>query len=105
MYLALTSRFFSRPASIAAKGPSSSGKSITVETVCEFSPDAYYALTAMSERSLAYGTEPLRHRFLVLYEAAGLESDFASYLIRSLRRASPLRDGREDTERPRAALD
>jgi hypothetical protein len=85
LYLALTSRFFSRPASIAAKGPSSSGKSITVETVCEFFPaEAYYALTAMSDRSLAYGTEPLRHRFLVLYEAAGLESDFASYLIRSL---------------------
>jgi hypothetical protein len=26
----------------------------------------------------------LQHRFLVLYEAAGLKSDFASYLIRSL---------------------
>ena len=38
----------------------------------------------MSERALAYGTEPLRHRFLVLFEAAGLESDFASYLVRSL---------------------
>ena len=41
-------------------------------------------LTAMSERALAYGTEPLSHRFLVLFEAAGLESDFASYLVRSL---------------------
>ena len=38
----------------------------------------------MSERALAYGTEPLSHRFLVLFEAAGLESDFASYLVRSL---------------------
>jgi hypothetical protein len=53
--------------------------------VLDFFPaEAYYLLTAMSERALAYGTEPLRHRFLVLFEAAGLESDFASYLVRSL---------------------
>src|SRR5918999_4419341 len=45
---------------------------------------AYYALTAMSERALAYGDEPLSHRFLVLYEAAGMSGDFATYLIRSL---------------------
>jgi hypothetical protein len=38
----------------------------------------------MSERALAYGEEPLSHRILILYEAAGLTSDFASYLIRSL---------------------
>jgi 5S rRNA maturation endonuclease (ribonuclease M5) len=85
LYLALTSRLLQRPVSLAVKGPSSGGKSYTVERVCEFFPqDAYYALTAMSERALAYSTEPLRHRFLVLYEAAGLESDFASYLVRSL---------------------
>jgi hypothetical protein len=85
LYLALTSRLLRKPISVAVKGPSSGGKSYTVESVCRFFPDdAYYALTAMSERALAYDTEPLRHRFLVLYEAAGLESDFASYLIRSL---------------------
>ena len=38
----------------------------------------------MSERALAYSDEPLRHRFLVLYEAAGMEGDMQSYLIRSL---------------------
>ena len=85
LYLALTSRLLDKPVSAAVKGPSAGGKSYVVERVCEFfPPDAYYALTAMSERALAYSTEPLRHRFLVLYEAAGLESDFASYLIRSL---------------------
>lgn len=85
IYLSLTSRFLPRPVSNAVKGPSGGGKSYLVERVCEFfPPDAYYPLTAMSERALAYGTEPLRHRFLVLYEAAGLESDFASYLVRSL---------------------
>lgn len=38
----------------------------------------------MSERALAYGSEPLAHRMLVIYEAAGLEGEFASYLLRSL---------------------
>jgi hypothetical protein len=85
VFLVLTSRFLRRPVSIAVKGPSSGGKSFLVDRVCEFFPvDAYYTLTAMSEHAMAYGTEPLKHRMLVLFEAAGLESDFASYLVRSL---------------------
>jgi CHC2 zinc finger len=85
IYLAVTGRFLDRFASLAVKGPSASGKSWAIERVLDFfPPEAYYLLTAMSERALAYGTEPLRHRSLVLFEAAGLESDFASYLVRSL---------------------
>jgi hypothetical protein len=85
VYLVLTARFLDRFPSIAVKGLSASGKSWTILRVLVFFPeDAYYLLTAMSERALAYGTEPLSHRFLVLFEAAGLESDFASYLVRSL---------------------
>jgi hypothetical protein len=38
----------------------------------------------MSEHALAYSQEPLRHRFLVLYEAEGMNAKFTSYLIRSL---------------------
>jgi hypothetical protein len=38
----------------------------------------------MSEKALAYFEEPLSHRFIVLYEAAALTSDFTSYLLRSL---------------------
>jgi hypothetical protein len=38
----------------------------------------------MSDRALAYSREPLKHRHLVIYEAAGMASDFATYLIRSL---------------------
>lgn len=38
----------------------------------------------MSERALAYSQEPLAHRIMVIYEAAGLSGDFASYLMRSL---------------------
>jgi hypothetical protein len=85
LYLAVTSRVLNRPISIAVKGPSSSGKSYTTESVLKFfPPDAYYALTAMSERALAYSNEPLKHRMLVLFEAAGMAGEMASYLIRSL---------------------
>ncbi len=85
VFLALVSRLLPRPVSIALKGPSAGGKSHVVEQVLRYFPgDSYYALTAMSERALAYGTEPLSHRHLVLYEAAGLSGDFASYLVRSL---------------------
>jgi hypothetical protein len=85
VYLATTSRLLDRPVSIAVKGPSSGGKSFTVETTLKLFPSsAFYAVTAMSERALAYSDEPLRHRTLVIYEAAGMASDFSSYLIRSL---------------------
>lgn len=85
VYLVVTSRLLDRIVSLALKGPSAAGKSFLVEIVLGFFPSsAYYALSAMSERALAYDTEPLRHRILVLYEAAGLGSAFASYLMRSL---------------------
>ncbi len=85
VYLQTTSRLQPRPVSSAVKGPSSGGKSHVVQQVLEhFPPEAYYSLSAMSERALAYSEEPLAHRMLVLYEAAGMSGDFASYLIRSL---------------------
>jgi hypothetical protein len=85
IYLGVTSRLLKRPVSIAVKGPSSAGKSFIVERVLDFFPDsAYYALSAMSERALAYSDEPLQHRILVLYEAAGMGGDLATYLMRSL---------------------
>jgi len=85
LYLAVTSRFLERPVSVAVKGPSSGGKSYLTERVLEFFPESsYYALTAMSEHALAYSDEPLSNRFLVIYEAAGMNSDFQTYLIRSL---------------------
>jgi hypothetical protein len=85
LYLAVTSRLLEMPVSIALKGPSSGGKSHVVERVLSFVPEsAYYALTAMSERTLAYSEEPIKHRFLVIYEAAGMSGEFATYLMRSL---------------------
>ena len=85
LYLAVTSRLLERPVSVAMKGPSAGGKSYLTERVLGFFPDeAYYALTAMSEHALAYGDEPLSNRFLVLFEAAGMDSELATYFVRSL---------------------
>jgi hypothetical protein len=85
LYLVITSRLLKRPASAVVKAPSSAGKSYLIECVLTFfPPSAYYALSSMSERALAYSEEPLSHRVLVIYEAAGLAGDFATYLVRSL---------------------
>ncbi len=85
LYLALTSRLLEKPVSVAVKGPSSGGKTYLTEQVLSFFPEsAYHALTAMSEKALAYSEEPIKHRFLVFFEAEGMASDFATYLIRSL---------------------
>jgi hypothetical protein len=85
IYLALTSRIFERPVNVALKGPSSGGKSFLVDQCLDLFPQsAYHALSAMSEKALAYSQEPMSHRHLVIYEAAGLGSEFAQYLMRSL---------------------
>jgi hypothetical protein len=85
LYLSTTSRLLARPISLAVKGTSASGKSFLVETTLSFfPPEAFYALTAISEHALAYGQESLQYRMLVLYEAEGMAGDTASYLIRSL---------------------
>jgi hypothetical protein len=85
LFLAVVSRLFDRPVSVVIKGPSSAGKSYLVESVLDhFPPTAYYALSAMSERALAYSEEPLANRMLVIYEAAGLQGEMSSYLMRSL---------------------
>lgn len=85
IYLVVTSRLLGKPVSLVVKGPSSGGKSYLVQRVLDHLPvSAYHALSAMSERVLAYGEEPLSHRMLVIYEASGLQGDLATYLMRSL---------------------
>jgi len=103
LYLALTSRLFERPVSIAIKGVSSVGKSFTVEQVLKFFPPAaYFVRTGMSERAIIYSDEDYRHRFLIIFEAAGMNSEMQSYLIRTL-----LSEGRivyEVVEKTKAGL-
>ena len=85
LYLTLTSRVLPKPISMAVKGPSSGGKSFTVETVLRFFPaSAYHDLTGMTEHALVYMDEPLVHRHLVIYENNGIQGDQASYFIRTL---------------------
>jgi hypothetical protein len=85
IFLVVVSRFLPRIVSLAVKGPSAGGKSFLAETVLSYFPSsAYYALSAMSEHALAYDHEPLQHRMLVIYEAAGMAGEMQSYLIRSL---------------------
>lgn len=85
LYLGVTSRVLDRPASIVVKGTSSSGKSFLVEQVLRFFPPAaYYSLSAFSEHALVYSDEPLIHRFLVIFEAVGIQGDLSTYLVRSL---------------------
>jgi hypothetical protein len=83
--LVLTSRVLDMPVSAVLPGQSSGGKSFIVQSILDFFPaGAYHALTAMSERALAYSKEPLSHRFLVLYEGAALNGEFLNYIVRSL---------------------
>ena len=85
IFLVVVSRLLDRIVSLAVKGPSAGGKSFLTETVLRYFPSsAYYALSAMSEHALAYDREPLTHRMLVIYEAAGMAGELQSYLIRSL---------------------
>jgi hypothetical protein len=87
VYLIVTSRLFARPVSVAVKGPSAGGKSYTVERVLRlFPPDAYHEITGMSDHALVYAFDDvsLVHKMLVVYEAVGMASEVASYLMRSL---------------------
>jgi hypothetical protein len=85
IYLCVMTRLLEKPVSAAIKGPSSAGKSYLVGRILSFFPSsAVYVLSGMSERALAYSDEPLSHRMLLIQEAAALQSDIGSYLLRSL---------------------
>jgi hypothetical protein len=86
LYLVLTSRLLAKPISAAVKAPSAAGKSYLVDTVLRFFPaSAFYTVTGMSEKALVYSEEPLKHRTIVIFEAAGMAGDgFAPYFLRSL---------------------
>jgi hypothetical protein len=92
--LAMLSRHLLKPVSVVMQGESSSGKSYTVDQALKFfAPEAYYRLTAMSNKALVYSEEEFSHRMIVICEGKGLEGDFTAYVIRSL-----LSEGRIDYE-------
>jgi hypothetical protein len=86
VYLTVASRLLPLIASLALKGPSAAGKSYVLQEVLRFFREGedYYAHTGMSERSIIFGEEDLRHKMFVIYEAAGLEEGYQAYIVRSL---------------------
>jgi hypothetical protein len=85
VYLLLTSRFPDRPLCAVIKGQSSAGKSYLVERVMALFPeDAYHFTTSISPKALAYGSEPLKHRILVIAEADGFRKGADALMLRSL---------------------
>ena len=95
-YLAVTTRLFPKIVSIVPKGPSSVGKSATVDRVLSFFPaEAYLRMTGMSERVLGV----LRHR-LPAQDDRGVRGDRDERRVRRLhdpvaavRRPDRLADG------------
>lgn len=84
LYLALTTRHFDRPISVAVKGPSAGGKSFLVDKVLGFFPSsAYYMLSSMSSKALIYTKVNFKHRFILFAEADGI-TEQAEYYIRTL---------------------
>jgi DNA-binding Lrp family transcriptional regulator len=94
VYLSVTSRLFEKPVSLVAKGLSAGGKSATIDRVLLFVPDeATFSLSGMSEKFMVYDDQPIEHKMLVLHEAVGMSSEYASYLIRTLLSEGCLRHG------------
>ena len=91
VFLAVVSRLLDCIVSVAVKGPSAAGKSYTTTTALRFFPErAFYRFSGMSDRFLAYDTEPVAHRMIVVAEAAGM-GEAGEYVVRTL-----LSEGRLD---------
>jgi hypothetical protein len=85
LFLVVLSRLLAKPVSAVVKGPSSGGKSYLTEKVLGFFPDSAYVFrTGLSPKALFYSEEPLRHRTLVIAEAAAVQDETASYVLRTL---------------------
>jgi hypothetical protein len=86
VFLCLYTRFFEKPVSMVIKGPSGSGKSFALQAGLQFIPsDAYQAFSGMSEKALVYMNDvDLKHRYLVIGEAAGLTQGDGRAFLRQL---------------------
>ena len=92
-YLSMTSRLLemrdgSMPVHLLLTGPSSSGKSYTVNTIKKLMPaEAYHVIDAGSPRVLIYDETPLEHKAIIFGEADSLpagEDNPAASAIRNL---------------------
>lgn len=110
-YLTLVSATLEQPVSLLIKGPASSGKSFALACAKRYVPqDAYEQFEAMSERALAYLGDQLdlRHKTLIIQEAAGMASGQGRVFLRQLLTEGAIRyatvqstrDGLQGTELP-----
>lgn len=85
VYLVAASRFFDRPANLAVIAASSAGKSHAVGMGLRALPaEAFYEMSAASDKALIYSDEPIKHRVLVMAEAAGISGGVMAYTLRTL---------------------
>ena len=84
-YLALTSRFLDKPVSVVVKGSSGAGKSYVLNEVLKHFPqNAYYKMSAATEKALINSKPDLEHKMLIIEEAQGKTGQFLEYTIRIL---------------------
>jgi hypothetical protein len=75
-YVGATSRILKNPINILIKGASSGGKSFTtLHTLKLIGPNFVNELTSSSALSLVYGTDPLAHTVIFLFEANQLHTE------------------------------
>ena len=84
--LSMYTRFFENPVSLVIKGPSGAGKSFSLQAGLNFVPgEAYEMFSGMSEKALLYLRDlDLKHRMLVIGEAAGLAEGQGRAFLRQL---------------------
>jgi hypothetical protein len=69
VYVALTSRLLDRPLNLLLMGPSSAGKSFTVDMARKLFPfSAYHYVSASSKHAAIYSAENMKHRMLIIAE-------------------------------------
>lgn len=86
-YLTMVSALRSDPVSLLIKGPASSGKSYALNCAKRYLPDdAYKQFEGMSEKALLYLGDQLdlRHKTLIIQEAAGISSGHGRVFLRQL---------------------
>ncbi|MGE0539823.1 MAG: MarR family transcriptional regulator [Dehalococcoidia bacterium] len=86
VYVALTSRYLSRPQNLAVVSPSAAGKNATVDAAVALVPaDAVHVVTAGSARALVYDEADYENRVVIFAEADSIPDEGpAASAVRSL---------------------
>lgn len=94
IYLTFCTSVLDKPVSLVIKGPSGAGKSYSLNAAKQFVPeDAYQQFEGMSEKALVYLPLDLKHKHLILSEAAGMAEGTGRALLRQLLSEGEVRYG------------